>query len=67
MLVVITGNTWKNKMETEENNLDKVLDYTANAIQLREDAKQYGKDTLEKYTFESVALIYDEMVRKIAK
>ena len=54
-------------MDTKENNLDKVLDYTAKAIQLREDAKQYHKGTPEKYTLESVAMIYDEMVRKIAK
>lgn len=53
-------------METE-NNLDKILDYTAKAIQLREDAKQYDKDTPEKYTLESTAMIYDEMARKIAK
>lgn len=54
-------------MTEEDNNLDKVLEYTAKAIQLREDAKQYDKGTLEKYALEATAQVYDEMVREIAK
>ena len=53
-------------METE-NNLDKILDFTAKAIQLREDAKQYDRGTLGKYALEATAQVYDEMARKIAK
>ena len=54
-------------MTTEGINLDKVLDFTAKAIQLRDEAKKYDKGTLPIYVLESVATIYDDMVRKIAK
>lgn len=54
-------------MTEEDDNLDKVLEYTAKAIQLREDAKQYDKDTLEKYALEATAQVYDEMARKEAR
>jgi hypothetical protein len=54
-------------MTEEDNNLDKVLEYTAKAIQLREDAKQYDKGTLEKYALEATAQVYDEMARKEAR
>lgn len=53
-------------MIEEDNNLDKVLEYTAQAIQLRKDAKQYDKGTLEKYALEATAQVYDEMARKEA-
>ena len=54
-------------MTTEGSNLDKVLDYTAKAIELRDEAKKYDKGTLQTYVLESVATIYDNMVRNIAK
>lgn len=51
---------------TEEDNLDKVLEYTAKAIQCRMDAEKTN-DSLSKYALGAVARIYEEMANKEAQ
>lgn len=53
-------------MTEEDNNLDKVLEYTAKAIDCRQNAKNYDNDSLSKYALEATAQVYDEMARKEA-
>ena len=54
-------------MIEEDNNLDKVLEYTAKVIECRQNAKNYDNGSLSKYTLEATARIYEEMANKEVK